>query len=70
MLLQNPEPQIGLEDLLVGIQRVERDLAFVVAVAVALVAMLFEDRGNDRLVFADGGSDCGVFRVGRGEARG
>ena len=60
MLLRTRSQRSGFEDLLVGFERVERDLALVVAVAVALVAMLLENRGDDGVVFGDDG----VVRVG------
>jgi hypothetical protein len=43
-------PQVRLQDLFVGFEAVEGDLALVVAVAVALVAVFLEDGQHGLLV--------------------
>src|SRR6185436_10048191 len=45
---QHPEPEILVQDLRIGFETVEGDLALVVAIAVALVAVLFENGDDGR----------------------
>jgi hypothetical protein len=61
---QHLEPQRLVEDLLRRLEAVEGDLALVVTVAMAFVAMLFEHRSDALFVFGDG------RRLGSGQTSG
>ena len=64
-VVQHAQPQVRLQDLLVGLQRIERDLALVIPVAMALIAVLLEDGRDHGTVFGDcriGGRAAGAGR--------